>query len=71
MDVLVKLFRRYQKDDSLLLTTEKDYHRMKDLIDFETFPDVLFSYIPIGLKWFEGEDIVRETINPFLHISTP
>lgn len=68
---LIQLYREHKKEGSLLLTTEKDFFRMKDLFDFETFPDVPFAYIPIGLKWFRGEENVREAINPFLRVSTP
>lgn len=58
-------------DGRFLLTTEKDYFRMKNspwLKELDTYP---FAYVPIQLNWLKGEKSLWETLDKILPPTTP
>ncbi len=49
--------------DLRIITSEKDYYRLKDqswLINYRSYP---FYYLPMVLKWWEGEPKLRSILN--------
>ena len=52
---------------SFLLTTEKDYFRMKNLPWLERFSDYPLTYLPIHLVWLKGEPIIGDLLRPWTH----
>lgn len=59
IEELVALYQEYQKlyEYSLcLLTTEKDYARLKQLDWMDTYQNIPFCFIPISLEWWSGKE---------------
>ena len=63
--LIYEAFIRLSKNSStfgspLILTTEKDYFRLRNMDWMSTFKDLPFFYVPMSLDWIEGEgEIVR------------
>lgn len=58
-------------DGRFLLTTEKDYFRIRNspwLSDLNPYP---FAYVPIQLNWLKGEKSLWETLESILPPTTP
>ncbi|MEL6676801.1 MAG: tetraacyldisaccharide 4'-kinase [Bacteroidota bacterium] len=49
-------------DRPLLLTTEKDYHRLVGSLDNAIFQDFPFYFLPISLSWIAGEEQVQQLL---------
>ncbi len=70
IEELVSLYQGYQKvygQSLCLLTTEKDYARLRQLEWMKTYQDIPFCFIPIGLEWWSGrkqvDDLLRQIID--------
>ncbi len=62
---IVQKYREYasNQDDSMcILTTEKDFSRMKSLSWIEAFRSLPFCYVPISLEFWEGKEIFCQTL---------
>ena len=46
----------------LILTTEKDYCRIKSVSDLSLFSDIPVAYLPITLYWYEGESRLQSIL---------
>lgn len=42
----------------LILTTEKDYFRLRNMDWMDTFKELPLYYVPMSLEWIEGEDVI-------------
>lgn len=49
-----------------LLTTEKDYYRLRGLDWFAQYTRHPFLYVPITLGWYEGEEVLQEKVRLLL-----
>lgn len=60
--------QQYLVDLPVIVTTEKDYMRLRSLPWFrEKFGDLPFYYLTITLELIRGKDLFDETIRPFLN----
>lgn len=53
-------------EDGMILTTEKDYYRLKGQEWIAQFEHLPLYYVPITLKWWQGEAEVQELLDRVL-----
>ncbi len=52
--------------ETILLTTEKDYHRLKDADWLSQYDHFTWTYLPMYLKWWKGEVTLQANIHRVL-----
>ncbi len=70
LDELVKIYQKYKTEGLLLITTEKDFCRLKNKISDAICAQLPFTYMPIQLHWLSGEQQLKSLINPLFQPST-
>lgn len=58
LEALCRLYERWQHEQPLLLTTEKDRCRLLPLLEGERFGQLPFAYTAMGLEWLEGAHLL-------------
>ena len=67
MQDLVRMQKAFeQRKVDLILTTEKDYCRLKDMKWLPQFSDLPLAYLPLKLEWHEGEHRLAEVLGKIL-----
>ena len=51
-----KLWKKADEEPEFIITTEKDYFRLKSQTWLEDFSNLPLTYIQMELKWWEGEE---------------
>jgi tetraacyldisaccharide 4'-kinase len=62
---ILNIFTGFSREASsaLILTTEKDYHRLRGTPAAELLKDQPVAYLEVGWEWISGGDLLRELIH--------